>query len=88
MGMHRSDIKRQRREDAQATRLRNRVVKDSERARRDARMVETLRAGQPPYAPVVMSWLSRKLGKRAGRITPEDIQPLINDAAAGGSARG
>ncbi len=78
MGLHRSDLKRRRRSDADLTRARNKVVKVKERARRDARMLETIKVGQLPYTPVVMSWLSRKLEKHATRITPEDMKPLMS----------
>ena len=77
MGLHRSAIRRQRRTDAAATRLRNGFVKVAERARRDARMVKTLHDGSLPYTPGVMSWLSRKLDKKASRITPEDVKALM-----------
>ncbi len=78
MGLHRSDLKRRRRSDADLTRARNGLVKVKERARRDARMLETIKVGQLPYTPFVMSWLSRKLDKQAGKITPEDIKPLMS----------
>ena len=41
------------------------------------RMVETVRADGPPYSPAVMSWLSRKLDKKAGKITSEDVKILL-----------
>jgi hypothetical protein len=77
MGIHRSAIRRRRREDAAATKARNKVVKAKERQRRDVRMVEKLKTDDPPYAPVVMSWLSRRLGKSANGITPEDVKSLV-----------
>ncbi len=77
MGLHRSDLKRRRRSDATDTKARNRRVKDKERTRRDTRMAETIRNGQLPYTPTVMSWLSRKLNIKASRITSEDLKPLI-----------
>lgn len=78
MGLHRSDINRRRRSDAKATKLCNRAVKTKERQRRDERMIEMIKAGTFPYTPVVQSWLSRKLDKKASRITSADIQPLMN----------
>jgi len=54
----------------------NKVQKDKERLRRDARMIERVKGGSLPYTPDIMSWLSVKLGKRATRITPEDIANL------------
>jgi hypothetical protein len=77
MGMHRSASKRRRRSDAAETRARNRPVKAKERLRRKARMLETLKAGEPPYRPGVISWLSRELGKKASRITHEDVKGLL-----------
>ncbi len=76
MGVHRSAIRRRRREDACETKARNKTVKADERQRRDARMMEKVQAGSLPFTPVVMSWLSRKLDKRAIRITPEDVKSL------------
>lgn len=77
MGLHRSAIRRRKRQDAAATRARNKTVKDKERARRDARMLEKVKTGSPPYTSTVMSWLSRKLDKRASKVTPEDIKALL-----------
>ena len=78
MGLHRSDINRRRREDAKNTKLCNRPVKTKERERREARMIALIKAGSPPYTPVVQSWLSRKLDKKASRITSADIKPLLS----------
>ena len=77
MGIHRSELKRRRRTDAAETKARNCTVKAQERARRDARMLEMIKRGSLPYTPMVMSWLSRKLDKKAGRITSEDIKTLV-----------
>lgn len=76
MGMHRSALRRRRRSDAAATKERNAPVKAKARVRRRARMLEKVSAGDPPYAPDVMSWLSRELGKKASKITPEDIKTM------------
>lgn len=62
--------------DAKATRKVNSVRKNKERARRDARMLEVIKAGSAPYTPDVMSWLSRKLDKPSAKITPADIASL------------
>ena len=78
MGLHQSDINRRRREDAKATKLCNRAVKTRERERRDARMIALIKTGSPPYTPAVQSWLSRKLDKKASRITSADIKPLLS----------
>ena len=77
MGIHRSELMRRRRTDAAETKARNRVLKEQERARREARMLEMIKKGSLPYTPTVMSWLSRKLDKKAGRITAEDIKTLV-----------
>ena len=74
----RSEGKRQRREDAQGASVRNRVVKAKERARRNTRMMETIRKDDPPYSPTVMSWLSRSLNKKASKITADDVKTLIS----------
>lgn len=77
MGIHRSAIRRQRRTDAADTKARNHIVKAKERTRRDARMLEKVKAGEPPYTPIVMSWLSDKIGKRSSLITKKDIKTLV-----------
>ncbi|MBI4717556.1 MAG: hypothetical protein HY763_07110 [Planctomycetes bacterium] len=78
MGIGRSGIQRRRRVDAISTRKANRVYKDAERQRRDARMREQLKTGTLPYGPAVMSWLSRELDKPAGKITQSDVRSLLN----------
>ena len=78
MAMRRSVRKRLDLLDAITTRAKSVIVKGKERARRDARMTEKLRAGNLPFAPVVMSWLSRQLDKKSSRITPEDVQTLLS----------
>ena len=74
--------RRAKRDATQATALEtkkaNKVRKDKERARRDARMRETVRAGSLPYTPAVMSWLSAKLGKPSTKITPDDVAGLTS----------
>lgn len=77
MGIHRSAIRRQKRADAAATKAVNRIVKVSERARRDARMTEKIKTGDLPYAPAVMSWLSAKLGKKATKLVQADVKTLL-----------
>ena len=67
----------QRRVDMKESRHRNGIRKAKERARRDARMLEIVKAAQPPYAPVVQSWLSDQLGKPSRLITPADVQKLL-----------
>jgi hypothetical protein len=67
----------QRRVDMAESRHRNGIRKSKERQRRDARMIETLRTGRPPYGPAVQSWLSARLGKPAKQVTPADIRGLI-----------
>ena len=67
----------QRRVDMAESRLRNGFVKVKERARRDARMLETIKKGQLPFTPPVLSWLSVQLNKPGRLITQEDVQKLL-----------
>jgi hypothetical protein len=67
----------QRRADMAESRHRNGILKSKERARRNARMLETVKKGKLPYTPPVMSWLSTQLDKPARLITPEDIATLL-----------
>ena len=78
MAMRRSVRKRYDQLDALETGARSRIVKGKELARRDARMVDKIKAGSLPYTPAVMSWLSRKLDKKASRITPQDVQSVLS----------
>ncbi|MCI0680913.1 MAG: hypothetical protein L0Y71_02315 [Gemmataceae bacterium] len=68
----------QRQTDQAASRLRNGDVKVKEKARRDARLLEVVKKGNPPYLPHVMSWLSQQLDKPSRLITPDDIKQLTN----------
>lgn len=78
MGLHRSHRRAMERDDAIETKAKNVVHKAKERNRRDARMLATIKGAKLPYAPTVMSWLSRKLEKPATRITSEDVKALHN----------
>ncbi|MDO8632807.1 MAG: hypothetical protein Q7R41_20180 [Phycisphaerales bacterium] len=77
MGMHRTHRRHMERVDAIETMAKNRVFKTRERKRRTDRMLATVKAGKLPYAPTVMSWLSRELEKPAKKITPEDVKTLV-----------
>lgn len=88
MGLHRTHRKRLDRMEARETRARNRVFKARESARRDRRMMEEIQARGLPYSPVVMSWLSGKLSKPARKITSQDVQSILESAAASGKRRG
>jgi len=68
----------QRRSDELSTRAENTILKTKERARRDARMMAKISGGSLPYSPVVMSWLSRKLGVRSSRITQDQVKTLLS----------
>jgi hypothetical protein len=68
----------QRRFDMAESRQRNGVRKIKERARRDERMTELVKAGKLPYTPPVMSWLSAKLDKPSRLITQEDVSRLLS----------
>jgi len=76
--VHRSEFRHRRRTDALETRAVNRVRKQKERVRRDARMVECVKSGSLPYAPAVMSWLSAKLQRPAAKITQEEVRQLVS----------
>jgi len=77
MGMHRTHRRHMERQDAIETKATNHVFKARERVRRSVRMLATVKSGTLPYAPQVMSWLSRELDKPARKITPEDIKTLL-----------
>ncbi len=55
----------------------NRIKKTAERARRDVRMMAKIKAGELPYTPVVMNWLSAELGKKSSRITEADVKTIV-----------
>lgn len=78
MGLHRSHRRAMERDDAIETKARNIVYKAKERSRRDTRMIETIKGSRLPYAPAVMSWISRKLEKPATKITSEDVKALLS----------
>ena len=63
--------------NATATRRKKSPIKTKERARREAKMLAVLKKGELPYTPAVMSWLSRKLDKPAGKITQDEIRALL-----------
>lgn len=67
----------QRRVDMAESRIRNGVRKTDERARRDRRMTELVKAGKLPYTPAVMSWLSGKLDKPSRLITQAEVDGLL-----------
>ena len=59
------------------SKARNKKAKSAERIRRDARMIELLKSGSLPYTPQVMSWLSARLDKKAGKLTDADIKAVL-----------
>jgi hypothetical protein len=67
----------QRQVDMADSRLRNGIVKVKERARRDARMLETVKKGKLPYTPPVLSWLSARLNTPGRLITQDDVRRLL-----------
>ena len=67
----------QRQTDMAESRIRNGLVKIKERARRDSRMIDTLKQGKVPYGPAVMSWLSARLDKPSTRITQADVDKFL-----------
>jgi hypothetical protein len=70
-------IRREQRQiDMADSRHRNGKVKVKERARRDARMLETIKKGKLPFTPPVLSWLSVRLNKPGRLITEADLKKL------------
>jgi hypothetical protein len=72
----------QRAADMAESRRVNSKYKDKERVRRDGRMLGLLQQGKKPYTPVLLSWLSVRLDKPAGRITDADVSQLLKAAPA------
>jgi hypothetical protein len=72
----------QRQVDMTESRRFNSLLKDKERARRDLRMLDLIQKSKLPFIPSVMSWLSTKLDKPAGRITQADVDQVVNNAKA------
>ncbi len=72
-------IRREQRDvDMKESRHRNGIRKTKERERRDERVRGLLKQNSnPPYAPVVKSWLSAQLGKPARLITAAEVQKLL-----------
>ena len=76
MGLRR--VRRQQRQfDMKVSRRKNGILKKKERERRGTRMLVILKAGQVPYIPSVMSWLSEYLDKKSTRITQADVDALL-----------
>jgi hypothetical protein len=73
-------IRREQRQfDMALSRRTNGLVKQKERARRRRRILEIIKsAGQLPYTPVVMSWLSAELDKPSNRITQADVEQVVS----------
>ena len=73
----------QRRFDMDKSRRENGMLKDKERARRDARIVELIKkTGKLPFTRHVMSWLSVALDKPSTKIT--QVTPgQLTDVTAG-----
>lgn len=64
--------------DAIEIKTRNHRHKAKEQARRDTRILTIIRQSQLPYAPHVMSWLSRKLNTPSSKITQAEVQSLLS----------
>ena len=60
-----------------ATRRVNSMIKTNERARRKVDLLKIVAAGELPYTPGVMSWLSVELDKKSSRITADDVKALL-----------
>ena len=78
MGLHRTHRKRADRLEEKETKATNRIFKNKEQKRRNARMIGELKAHDLPYSPNVMSWLSRELEKPSRRITTADVKSVLN----------
>ena len=59
------------------TRRENSLRKAMESDRRDQQMLAILKKGSTNLTPGMMSWVSEKLGKRASKITQDDIKSLV-----------
>lgn len=55
----------------------NSLRKMAERSRREKDMLELIQKGTYPYTPNVMSWLGKRLDKKASRIEPGEIAALV-----------
>ncbi len=77
MKISRSDRRDMDQSDARITKAVNRIKKTAERARRDARMIGKVKAGKLPYTPIVMSWLSKQLGKKSTLITEKEVKAVV-----------
>jgi hypothetical protein len=67
----------QRRVDMAASRLVNGIRKTKERVRRHNRLIEIVKKGKLPFAPIVMSWLSAELDKPSRLITQEEVDAWV-----------
>src|SRR5262249_24918390 len=67
----------QRRYDMAQSRVRNGELKENERGRRKARMVEIIQRGKLPDTAPVMSWLSGELNKPSRLITQDEVDALV-----------
>lgn len=67
----------QRQVDMAESRHRNGILKTKERARRETRIVAMVKKSEPPYSPVVLSWLSKQLRKPGRLITKADVDKLL-----------
>lgn len=63
--------------DQKVSRRENGERKNKERIRRNLRMRELIKNGQPPYTPAIRSWLSVQTGKPSRLITQEDIDAVM-----------
>jgi L-rhamnose isomerase len=66
-----------RRANQKITRRFNGVGKQTERVRREARIIAKIKASKGDFAPEVKSWISAQLGKRFAVITDDEIQQLV-----------
>jgi hypothetical protein len=72
----------QRRVDMAESRMVNGMQKMKERARRDSRMLAIVKVKKLPFAPPVMSWLSKQLDKPSAKVVQADIDKLLAKKSA------
>jgi hypothetical protein len=65
------------RDNGAISRTRNGHKKRKERAGRDARMAQLIKAGKFPYTPPVQSWISVQLGIPFSQVTEEQAKSLV-----------
>jgi hypothetical protein len=55
----------------------NGELKRKERAARDRRMAELIKAGKFPYTPAIQSWISTQAGKPFTQVSEDEVKELV-----------